>query len=92
MFLDVAGSGLAGLLQDAPSIGKRNGMDKPILATQGESRETLLQDLLTLLAVLYAGGPRTIEEVTARMQGTTDAELSDVIDKLAHVNDWLKLS
>ncbi len=67
-------------------------MDKPILATQGESRETLLQDLLTLLAVLYAGGPRTIEEVTARMQGTTDAELSDVIDKLAHVNDWLKLS
>ncbi len=63
-----------------------------ILATAGESRETLLKDLLTLLNVLYSGGPRTVEEVSERMTGTTDAELSDVIDKLAHVNDWLQLS
>ena len=56
------------------------------------NRGQLLKDLLTLLDVLYAGGPRTIEEVTTRMDGTTDAELADMIDKLAHVNDWLKLS
>ncbi len=63
-----------------------------ILETAGESRETLLKDLHTLLCILYAGGPRTIAKVTARMDGTTDAELSDLIDKLAHVNDWLQLS
>jgi len=56
------------------------------------NREQLLKDLLTLLDVLYTGGPRTIADVTTRMEGTTNAEVSDVIGKIAHVNEWLELS
>jgi hypothetical protein len=55
-------------------------------------RTVLTSDLFTLLDILYKRGPRTVEEITKIMDGVTDAELADVIDKLAHVNDWLKLS
>jgi len=56
------------------------------------NREELLKDLTTLLSVLYARGPRTIEEVTACMNGVTDTELDSVVDTVAHVNEWLNLS
>jgi hypothetical protein len=55
-------------------------------------RKVLTSDLFMLLDILYKRGPRTVEEITKITDGVTNAELADVIDKLAHVNDWLKLS
>ena len=55
-------------------------------------RTVLLSDLHLLIHKLKTHGPNTIEKITEIMDGVTDAELADVIDKLAHVNDWLKLS
>jgi hypothetical protein len=52
-------------------------------------------DLLTLLGVLYAKGPRTLEDLTAALDApnrVSDARVYGMVNRAAHLVEWLGLS
>jgi hypothetical protein len=69
--------------------GNRTGLCSKCKRTQNT------EDLLTLLGVLYANGPRTIEALTEALDApnrVSDARVNGLVERIAYLNEWLGLS
>ena len=60
------------------------------------ARKQNIQDLFTLLSVLYERGPKTLEALTEELNSVkgevSDNRVSALVDYAGNLNEWLGLS